>query len=144
MGSQTTDGTRAFLGRCGNAVCLCVYIHRRIREGSPYGHLPNWRLLSVIVKCGDDLRQELLAYQVLRQLQVPTHLEYCYCDFVYDSHGSSVSDPLCVSPQSIWQQERVPLWIKPYKILVMSSDSGMIEPVLSAVSLHQVQGTVGS
>ncbi|KAM8840550.1 phosphatidylinositol 4-kinase beta-like isoform 3-T4 [Spinachia spinachia] len=82
---------------------------RRIREGSPYGHLVNWRLLSVIVKCGDDLRQELLAYQVLRQLQ------------------------------SIWQQERVPLWIKPYKILVMSSDSGMIEPVLNAVSLHQVR-----
>ncbi|TDH03645.1 hypothetical protein EPR50_G00144050 [Perca flavescens] len=82
---------------------------RRIREASPYGHLPNWRLLSVIVKCGDDLRQELLAYQVLRQLQ------------------------------SIWQQERVPLWIKPYKILVMSSDSGMIEPVLNAVSLHQVR-----
>ncbi|MEQ2216442.1 Phosphatidylinositol 4-kinase beta, partial [Xenoophorus captivus] len=43
---------------------------RRIREGSPYGHLPNWRLLSVIVKCGDDLRQELLAYQVLQQLKV--------------------------------------------------------------------------
>lgn len=41
-------------------------------------------------------------------------------------------------PQAIWQQERVPLWIKPYKILVMSSDSGMIEPVLNAVSLHQV------
>lgn len=82
---------------------------RRIREASPYGHLVNWRLLSVIVKCGDDLRQELLAYQVLRQLQ------------------------------SIWQQERVPLWIKPYKILVMSSDSGMIEPVLNAVSLHQVR-----
>uniref|UniRef100_A0A8C2WY63 Phosphatidylinositol 4-kinase beta n=1 Tax=Cyclopterus lumpus TaxID=8103 RepID=A0A8C2WY63_CYCLU len=82
---------------------------RRIREGSPYGHLLNWRLLSVIVKCGDDLRQELLAYQVLRQLQ------------------------------SIWQQERVPLWIKPYKILVMSLDSGMIEPVLNAVSLHQVR-----
>ena len=45
-------------------------LHRRIREGSPYGHLPNWRLLSVIVKCGDDLRQELLAFQVLKQLQV--------------------------------------------------------------------------
>uniref|UniRef100_H2L6U9 Phosphatidylinositol 4-kinase beta n=1 Tax=Oryzias latipes TaxID=8090 RepID=H2L6U9_ORYLA len=82
---------------------------RRIREASPYGHLANWKLLSVIVKCGDDLRQELLAYQVLKQLQ------------------------------SIWQQERVPLWIKPYKILVMSSDSGMIEPVLNAVSLHQVK-----
>ncbi|XP_064416692.1 phosphatidylinositol 4-kinase beta isoform X3 [Latimeria chalumnae] len=82
---------------------------RRMREGSPYGHLPNWRLLSVIVKCGDDLRQELLAYQVLQQLQ------------------------------SIWEQERVPLWIKPYKILVISSDSGMIEPVVNAVSLHQIK-----
>uniref|UniRef100_A0A8C0U270 Phosphatidylinositol 4-kinase beta n=2 Tax=Cyanistes caeruleus TaxID=156563 RepID=A0A8C0U270_CYACU len=56
---------------------------RRIREASPYGHLPSWRLLSVIVKCGDDLRQELLAFQVLKQLQ------------------------------SIWEQERVPLWIIP-------------------------------
>ena len=43
---------------------------RRIRETSPYGHLHNWRLLSLIVKCGDDLRQELLASQFLRQLQV--------------------------------------------------------------------------
>lgn len=82
---------------------------RRIREASPYGHLPQWRLLSVIVKCGDDLRQELLAFQVLKQLQ------------------------------SIWEQERVPLWIKPYQILVISADSGMIEPVLSAVSLHQIK-----
>lgn len=47
-----------------------LLLHRRIREGSPYGHLPSWRLLSVIVKCGDDLRQELLAFQVLKQLQV--------------------------------------------------------------------------
>ncbi|KAG8430864.1 hypothetical protein GDO86_019842 [Hymenochirus boettgeri] len=82
---------------------------RRIREGSPYGHFPNWRLLSVIVKCGDDLRQELLAYQFLKQLQ------------------------------SIWETERVPLWIRPYKILVISADSGMIEPVVNAVSIHQVK-----
>ncbi|KAM8921740.1 phosphatidylinositol 4-kinase beta isoform 3-T3 [Pelodytes ibericus] len=82
---------------------------RRIREGSPYGHFPNWRLLSVIVKCGDDLRQELLAFQVLKQLQ------------------------------SVWEHERVPLWIRPYKILVISADSGMIEPVVNAVSIHQVK-----
>uniref|UniRef100_A0A673VZN0 Phosphatidylinositol 4-kinase beta n=1 Tax=Salmo trutta TaxID=8032 RepID=A0A673VZN0_SALTR len=81
----------------------------RIREGSPYGHIPTWRLLSVIVKCGDDLRQELLASQVLQQLQI------------------------------IWEQERVPIWIKPYKILVISSDSGMIEPIVNAVSIHQVK-----
>ena len=43
---------------------------RRIRDSSPYGHLPNWRLMSVIIKCGDDLRQELIAFQVMKQLQV--------------------------------------------------------------------------
>ncbi|XP_067666959.1 phosphatidylinositol 4-kinase beta-like [Haliotis asinina] len=81
----------------------------RIRESSPYGHLHNWRLLSVIIKCGDDLRQELLVYQVLQQLK------------------------------SIWELEHVPLRIQPYKIVVTSNDSGMIEPVRNAVSLHQIK-----
>lgn len=57
---------------CGNS----LLVSRRIREASPYGHHLNWRLLSVIVKCGDDLRQELLAYQVLKQLQVQKHLNF--------------------------------------------------------------------
>jgi len=35
--------------------------------------------------------------------------------------------------------ERVPLWVKPYQIVVMSANSGMIEPVLNAVSLHQIK-----
>jgi phosphatidylinositol 4-kinase len=43
---------------------------RRIKESSPYGNLPGWKLLPVIVKTGDDLRQELLAYQLLTTLQV--------------------------------------------------------------------------
>lgn len=82
---------------------------QRIRESSPYGHLPNWRLTSVIVKCGDDLRQELMVYQVLKQLQ------------------------------TFWALEHVPLWIRPYNIVVTSNNSGMIEPVLNAVSLHQIK-----
>uniref|UniRef100_A0A336MN19 Phosphatidylinositol 4-kinase beta n=1 Tax=Culicoides sonorensis TaxID=179676 RepID=A0A336MN19_CULSO len=40
---------------------------RQIRESSPYGHLQNWKLLSAIVKCGDDLRQELMATQLLEK-----------------------------------------------------------------------------
>jgi len=63
----------------------------------------------MIVKCGDDLRQELLVYQVLSQLQ------------------------------NIWDQEHAPLWIKPYNIVVTSNDSGMIEPIVNAVSLHQIK-----
>lgn len=42
----------------------------RIRHSSPYGRHPLWRLLPVIVKTGDDLRQELLAYQLLSVLRV--------------------------------------------------------------------------
>ncbi|XP_077862765.1 phosphatidylinositol 4-kinase beta-like, partial [Saccoglossus kowalevskii] len=82
---------------------------RRIQEQSPYGHLPNWHLLAVIIKCGDDLRQELLAFQILKQLQ------------------------------SIWAQEHIPLWVRPFHIVVTSNDSGMIEPIINTVSLHQVK-----
>ncbi|KRX13589.1 Phosphatidylinositol 4-kinase beta [Trichinella nelsoni] len=82
---------------------------KRVRESSPYGSLSGWRLLPVIVKTGDDLRQELLAYQILRQLQ------------------------------DIWKLEHVPLRLKPYRILVVSRDSGMIEPIVNAVSLHQIK-----
>lgn len=41
----------------------------RIRAESPYGHLPNWRLISVIVKNGADLRQEQFAVQLIREMQ---------------------------------------------------------------------------
>lgn len=41
--------------------------------------------------------------------------------------------------QEIWNEEHVPLWLKPYNIIVTSADSGMIEPVVNAVSLHQVK-----
>ncbi|CAB3982755.1 Phosphatidylinositol 4-kinase beta [Paramuricea clavata] len=81
----------------------------RIKANSPYGHLPNWRLLSVIVKVGDDLRQELLAYQLLRQFQ------------------------------TLWAEEKVPLWLKPYAVVVTSNESGFIEPIVDAVSLHQIK-----
>ena len=57
----------------------------RIRESSPYGDLEGWRLMAVIVKCGDDLRQELLAYQYLSLLH------------------------------RVWAEERVPLYVRPYK-----------------------------
>lgn len=136
MGPVGTSCVPEWTEVCSDAVCVCVF--RRIREASPYGHLMNWRLLSVIVKCGDDLRQELLAYQVLRQLQVYvlTRVAPWWPSLVW------VLTQHVFVLQSIWQQERVPLWIKPYKILVMSSDSGMIEPVLNAVSLHQVRPRV--
>lgn len=61
---------------------------------SSYGHLASWRLLYVIVKCGDDVWQELLVYQLLCTLQ------------------------------KIWMEEKVSTWLKHYKILVLSDKSG--------------------
>ncbi|ODM94358.1 Phosphatidylinositol 4-kinase beta [Orchesella cincta] len=82
---------------------------RRIKNSSPYGHLTGWKLFPCIVKCGDDLRQELLAYQLLELLK------------------------------DIWEEERVALWVRPCRIFVLSSDSGMIEPAVNTVSLHQIK-----
>ncbi|TGZ68301.1 hypothetical protein CRM22_004327 [Opisthorchis felineus] len=82
---------------------------QRIRELSPWGSLPGWRLTAAIVKVGDDLRQEQLAYQLLSVLQ------------------------------RIWKTERVPLWLRPLTVIVTSPDSGLIEPVPDTVSLHQIR-----
>jgi phosphatidylinositol kinase/protein kinase (PI-3 family) len=63
-------------------VCVCLQ-EERIKSSSPFGSLPGWKLLPCIVKCGDDLRQELLAYQLLALLK------------------------------DVWSEERVPLWVRP-------------------------------
>ncbi|KAL3308105.1 Phosphatidylinositol 4-kinase beta, partial [Cichlidogyrus casuarinus] len=80
----------------------------RIQASSPWGHLPGWKLTSAIVKVGDDLRQEQMAYQLLRKLQ------------------------------QIWQAEGVNLWLRPLKIVATSADSGLIEPIPDTVSFHQI------
>ncbi|KYF38434.1 putative phosphatidylinositol 4-kinase, partial [Toxoplasma gondii ARI] len=52
-------------------------------------------LSGVLVKGGDDLRQELLASQLVRQFK------------------------------AIFDEARLPLWLRPYEILVTGSNSGM-------------------
>lgn len=41
----------------------------RICSASPYGKLPGWKLLSVIVKSGADMRQEQLACQIVSEVK---------------------------------------------------------------------------
>lgn len=39
----------------------------------------------------------------------------------------------------IFVEEKVDLWIRPYKIVCLSNDSGLIEPIVNTVSLHQIK-----
>lgn len=81
----------------------------RIRAQSPYGHLPRWRLTSVIVKARDQLRQEMFAQRLIAEF----------------SH--------------IFTAAGLPLWLRPYNILATSQDSGLIETVTDAKSIDGIK-----
>ncbi|CAO4382899.1 unnamed protein product [Caenorhabditis nigoni] len=81
----------------------------RIRESSRYENHQKWDLIPVIVKTGDDLSQEAFAQQLL---------------FTF---------------KELWREEGVPLYLRPYKIVCIGSDAGLIEPVLDTLSLHQIK-----
>ncbi|KAF9916589.1 Phosphatidylinositol 4-kinase pik1alpha (PI4-kinase)(PtdIns-4-kinase), partial [Linnemannia zychae] len=81
----------------------------RIRATSPYGHLPSWQLLSVIVKQGADLRQEQLACQLIREMGW------------------------------IWERAKIDVWVTYMRILVTSDNSGLIETVRNTISIHSIK-----
>jgi phosphatidylinositol 4-kinase len=81
----------------------------RIRKTSPYGWIKHWDLISVIVKTGDDLRQEAFACQLIT-----------ICAKIFAEHG-------------------VDVWVKNMRILVTGEASGLIETITNAVSLHSIK-----
>lgn len=81
----------------------------RIRKSSPYGWMPNWDVVSVIVKTGDDLRQEAFACQLIE-----------VCD-------------------KIWEDANIPIWLQRMKILVTGESTGLIETITNGVSLHSLK-----
>ncbi|KAK6922825.1 Phosphatidylinositol 3-/4-kinase, catalytic domain [Dillenia turbinata] len=81
----------------------------RIRKASVYGNLPDWDLCSIIVKSGDDCRQEHLAVQLISHF--------------YD----------------IFQEAGLPLWLRPYEVLVTSSYTALIETISDTASIHSIK-----
>ncbi|CAI5735983.1 unnamed protein product [Hyaloperonospora brassicae] len=81
----------------------------RIRSESPYGDHPGWRLLSVIVKSNDDLRQEQFAAQLIAQ-----------CDRIFREYS-------------------LPLLLRPYNVIATSATTGLIEAVPDTVSLDSLK-----
>lgn len=76
-----------------------------VRAASPFGSNEHWRLASLIFKSGDDLRQEQLAVQLIKQFD------------------------------EIFRDEKLPLWLYPYVVLAVSSRSGFIETVPNTTSI---------
>lgn len=81
----------------------------RIRQASPYGHLASWDCVSVIVKTGGDLRQEQLAVQLIQEFE------------------------------RIWKEENCSCWVRYFRILITGHDSGLVETITDAVSIHSIK-----
>ncbi|ANB12800.1 1-phosphatidylinositol 4-kinase [Sugiyamaella lignohabitans] len=81
----------------------------RIRRTSPYGHLPNWDLFSVIAKTGFDLRQEAFACQLIE------------------------------ASNKIWADSGVSVWVKKMRILITSESTGLVETITNGLSIHSIK-----
>lgn len=81
----------------------------RIRKSSAYGHMKNWDLCSVIAKNGDDLPQEAFACQLISLMS------------------------------NIWKSNDVGVWTKNMKILVTSANTGLVETINNALSIHSIK-----
>ena len=78
---------------------------KEIKESSPFGNSRGWGVLPVIIKGGDDMRQEVLAMQLISSFD------------------------------RIWREASLPVRLHPYGVVVTSNDSGIIELVTDATSI---------
>ncbi|CAK4646296.1 hypothetical protein LEN26_016956 [Aphanomyces euteiches] len=81
----------------------------RLRATSPWGHLPSWRLLPVIVKSNDDLRQEQFASQLIRQFA------------------------------NVFEDAKLPVFLRPYDVLATSPTAGLVEAIADTISLDSLK-----
>eukprot|EP00349_Pseudokeronopsis_sp_Brazil_P010680 CAMPEP_0202978556 /NCGR_PEP_ID=MMETSP1396-20130829/84932_1 /ASSEMBLY_ACC=CAM_ASM_000872 /TAXON_ID= /ORGANISM="Pseudokeronopsis sp., Strain Brazil" /LENGTH=284 /DNA_ID=CAMNT_0049717551 /DNA_START=421 /DNA_END=1272 /DNA_ORIENTATION=+ len=84
-------------------------IQNQYRKASRFGSFKSFRLRPYIVKANDDLRQEVLAMQLMKRLK------------------------------QIFDEARLSIFLKPYDIFVTSSSSGMLEFVPDTVSLDALK-----
>jgi phosphatidylinositol 4-kinase len=82
---------------------------KRIRASSPFGSLTSWRIVRLIVKSGDDLRQEQLAMQLIS---------------------------LC---KQIFEAAQLDLYVRPYEILATGPNCGVLECVPDAMSIDSLK-----
>ncbi|KRX05376.1 Protein kinase-like domain [Pseudocohnilembus persalinus] len=84
-----------------------------IKRDSLYGHFPSFKIRSIIIKGGDDLRQELVCMQLIYKMD------------------------------EIFKKAGLDLWLKPYEIIVTSSSSGIIEFLPNTQSIDGLKKQMG-
>mmetsp|Transcript_10714 Transcript_10714/g.16165 ORF Transcript_10714/g.16165 Transcript_10714/m.16165 type:complete len:343 (-) Transcript_10714:127-1155(-) len=81
----------------------------RIRLNSAFSSHPNWRVLSILIKTNDDIRQEQLAAQLIH----------------------------CMA--TILSRARVPVWLYPYDIMALSFRGGIMEAIPDTISIDSLR-----
>lgn len=83
-----------------------------IRQASPYGNVPGWRLASFIIKAGEDIRREAFVMQIISKLS-----EWFKAEIPEESR-----------PQ-----------MRPYTIMCVGGDAGLVECLSDAKSIDEVK-----
>jgi phosphatidylinositol 4-kinase len=81
----------------------------RLRSSSAYGNHPGWRLLPILIKSNDDLRQEQLASQLIYRMAL------------------------------ILARERIPVWLCPNEIIALEASGGIIEAIPDTISIASLK-----
>ena len=81
----------------------------RVRQKSALGDHPGWKLLAILIKGNDDLRQEQLAAQLIKRMA------------------------------TILASERVNVWLCPYEIIATTNRGGVIEAIPDTISVDSLK-----
>ena len=83
-----------------------------VRQTSPFGHVDGWRLASFILKAGEDIRREALVMQIISKFRDWFEAE------IPESHRP---------------------YLRPYTIMCVGGDAGLIECLTDAKSIDEVK-----
>lgn len=81
----------------------------RLRKQSPFGQFQSWRLVHLIVKTGDNIKQEQFALQLIYQFD------------------------------QIFKMEGLPLILTPYEIVSLGPSSGILEMVKDSSTIDSLK-----
>ena len=84
-------------------------LEKEIKQNSPYKNFKSYKLINFIAKADDDLRQEVLAMQLIK---------------FFDK---------------IFKKENIQLKLHPYEILITSSSSGLLEFLQNTCSIDGIK-----